>query len=62
MKKNILILMFALAFVKNHGQSDQKIYSVIDANAEKLARKSGAYSVSIGLVVMTGIREIKTTG
>lgn len=42
--------MFALAFVKNHAQSDQAIYSIIDANAEKLAQKSGAYSVSIGLV------------
>ncbi|MCJ7932426.1 MAG: serine hydrolase [Chryseobacterium sp.] len=50
MRKNILIFMFALAFVKNYAQTDTTIDSIIGANAEKLAQKSGAYSVSVGVL------------
>ncbi|NIF04659.1 serine hydrolase [Chryseobacterium sp. Tr-659] len=48
--KNVLLLVFALAFVKYYAQNDQKVYSIIDANAQKLAQKSGAYSVSVGIL------------
>ncbi|WP_284464657.1 serine hydrolase [Chryseobacterium sp.] len=48
--KNILLFVFALAFVKHSAQSDQTIYAAIDDNAKNLAQKSGAYSVSIGIL------------
>ncbi|AZB04653.1 hypothetical protein EG341_12170 [Chryseobacterium lactis] len=48
--KNLLLLVFVLMFVKNHAQNDQTVYSIINTNARKLAQKSGAYSVSIGIV------------
>ena len=48
--KNILLFVFALAFVKHSAQSDQTVYAAIDDNAKNLAQKSGAYSVSIGIL------------
>ncbi|RQO35520.1 hypothetical protein DBR39_17640 [Chryseobacterium sp. KBW03] len=48
--KNALLFVFALLCIKSHAQNDQTINSIIDANAEKLAQKSGAYSVSIGIL------------
>ncbi|MCQ9634059.1 serine hydrolase [Chryseobacterium sp. WG23] len=48
--KNVLILVLALVFVKAYSQSEKRIYSIMDANAEKLAKSSGAYSVSVGVV------------
>ncbi|WP_160137576.1 serine hydrolase [Chryseobacterium sp. c4a] len=50
MRKNIFILIFALAFAKNHAQSDKKVYSIIDAAAQKVAAESKAYSVSVGVI------------
>lgn len=50
MKKNIFILIFALAFAKNHAQNDKTVYSIIDAAAEKVAKESKAYSVSVGII------------
>ncbi|WP_347219588.1 serine hydrolase [Chryseobacterium sp.] len=50
MRKNILVFIFALAFVKNFAQSDKAIYSIMNTNAENIAKKSGAYSVSLGIV------------
>ncbi|WP_313003859.1 serine hydrolase [Chryseobacterium gleum] len=50
MRKNILVFIFALTFVKNHAQSDKKVYSIIDAAAQKVAAESKAYSVSVGVI------------
>ncbi|UHO39767.1 serine hydrolase [Chryseobacterium capnotolerans] len=50
MRKNIFILIFALAFAKNHAQNDKTVYSIIDAAAEKVAKESKAYSVSVGII------------
>ncbi|WP_300688022.1 serine hydrolase [Chryseobacterium sp.] len=51
MKKSILVFALALlTFIKNYAQNDKAIYSIIDANAQQLAQKSGAYSVSIGIL------------
>ncbi|RTZ46333.1 class A beta-lactamase-related serine hydrolase [Chryseobacterium arthrosphaerae] len=50
MRKNILVCIFALAFAKNHAQSEKKIYSIIDAAAQKVAEESKAYSVSVGIL------------
>ncbi|REC50324.1 serine hydrolase [Chryseobacterium pennipullorum] len=50
MRKSIFVLIFALAFVKNHAQTDKKVYSIIDAAAEKVAKESKAYSVSVGII------------
>lgn len=36
--------------MKGYSQSENKVYSIIDANAKNLAQKSGAYSVSIGIL------------
>jgi D-alanyl-D-alanine-carboxypeptidase/D-alanyl-D-alanine-endopeptidase len=48
--KNRLGFLFILAFVLAYAQNDQAIYAVMDTNAKKLAGKSGAYSVSIGIL------------
>ncbi|MFZ4929300.1 serine hydrolase [Chryseobacterium sp. Mn2064] len=48
--KNVLFLVLALAFMNCYAQNDQAVYSIIDANAQKLAQKSGAYSVSVGIL------------
>ncbi|WP_185289762.1 serine hydrolase [Chryseobacterium lactis] len=50
MRQNIFILIFALVFAKNHAQNDKKVYSIIDAAAQKVAAESKAYSVSVGVV------------
>lgn len=50
MRKNILVFIFAVASVMNHAQSDKKVYSIIDAAAQKVAGESKAYSVSVGLI------------
>lgn len=50
MRKNVLVFIFAVASVMNHAQSDKKVYSVIDAAAQKVAAESKAYSVSVGIV------------
>jgi len=50
MRKNILVCIFALAFAKNHAQTEKKIYSIIDAAAQKVAEESKAYSVSVGIL------------
>lgn len=50
MRKNIFIFIFALAFAKNHAQSDKNVYSIIDAAAQKVAKESKAYSVSVGII------------
>lgn len=50
MRKNILVFIFALAFVKNAAQSEKKVYSIIDAAAQKVATESKAYSVSVGVI------------
>ncbi|MBV8328509.1 serine hydrolase [Chryseobacterium sp.] len=48
--KNLLLFVFALMYVKHYAQNDQAVYSIIDANAQKLVQKSGAYSVSVGIL------------
>ncbi|MDN3692632.1 serine hydrolase [Chryseobacterium tructae] len=48
--KNLLLFVFALAFVKHHAQSEKAVYSIIDATAQKVAAESKAYSVSIGVI------------
>lgn len=50
MKKHILVFILALGFVKNYAQTDKAIYSVIDAAAQKVAKESKAYSVSVGII------------
>ncbi|WP_250253465.1 serine hydrolase [Chryseobacterium sp. Marseille-Q3244] len=50
MRKSIFICILTLAFVKNHAQSEKAVYSIIDANAQKIAKDSKAYSVSIGII------------
>lgn len=50
MRKNILVFILALAFVKNYAQSEKKVYSIIDAAAQKVAKESKAYSVSVGIL------------
>lgn len=50
MRKNILVFIFALAFIKNHAQSEKNVYSIIDAAAQKVAKESKAYSVSVGIL------------
>lgn len=50
MRKNILVFIFALAFVKSAAQSEKKVYSIIDAAAQKVATESKAYSVSVGVI------------
>lgn len=48
--KNIFVLVLALAFTKNYAQNDKAVYTIIDANAKKIAETSGAYSVSVGVL------------
>jgi D-alanyl-D-alanine-carboxypeptidase/D-alanyl-D-alanine-endopeptidase len=48
--KNRLGFLFILTFVLAYAQNDQAIYAVMDTNAKKLAGKSEAYSVSIGIL------------
>ncbi|WP_062696247.1 serine hydrolase [Chryseobacterium indologenes] len=48
--RNVLMFIFILTFVKSYSQSEKTVYSIIEANAKKLAEKSGAYSVSIGII------------
>lgn len=50
MRRNILVFIVALAFVKNHAQSEKTVYSIIDAAAQKVAAESKAYSVSVGVI------------
>lgn len=50
MRKNIVVLVFALTFGKIYAQNDKTIYSFIDAAAQKVAKESKAYSVSVGLI------------
>jgi len=48
--KNLSIFLLILMSVKSFSQSQKEVYSIMDANAQKLAQKSGAYSVSIGIL------------
>ncbi|AZA76996.1 hypothetical protein EG347_05470 [Chryseobacterium sp. G0186] len=48
--RNVLLLLLTLTFVKGYSQSENKVYSIIEANAKNLAQKSGAYSVSVGIL------------
>ncbi|MDN3692631.1 serine hydrolase [Chryseobacterium tructae] len=50
MRKNILVFIFAVVSVMNHAQSEKKVYSSIDAAAQKVAAESKAYSVSVGVI------------
>jgi CubicO group peptidase (beta-lactamase class C family) len=36
--------------LKHHAQSEKKVYSIIDAAAQKVAKESKAYSVSVGII------------
>lgn len=47
-KLSIFLLIFISA--KSFSQSQKEVYSIINAQAEKLKEKSGAYSVSVGIV------------
>ncbi|MGU3377159.1 serine hydrolase [Chryseobacterium sp. M5A1_1a] len=48
--RNVLLLLLTLTFVKHNAQNEQTVYAAIDANAKNLAQKSGAYSVSVGIL------------
>lgn len=50
MRKHIILLILAFGFVKNYAQSEKTIYSIMNTNAENIAEKTGAYSVSLGIV------------
>lgn len=48
--KKLSILLLIFLSVKSFSQSQKDVYAIMDANAQKLAQKSGAYSVSIGIL------------
>lgn len=48
--KKLSIFLFIILSVKGFSQSEKEVYSIMDANAAKLKEKSGAYSVSVGIL------------
>lgn len=48
--KGLSVFLLILLSVKSFSQNQKEVYSIIDANAKKLKEKSGAYSVSFGIV------------
>ncbi|MGG5208058.1 serine hydrolase [Chryseobacterium sp. MIQD13] len=48
--RNLSIFLLIIMSAKSFSQSQKDVYVIMDANAQKLAQKSGAYSVSIGIV------------
>lgn len=48
--KNLSIFLLILISAKSFSQSQKEMYSIMETNAQKLKEKSGAYSVSVGIV------------
>jgi len=48
--KGLSVFLLLFLSVKTFSQKQNDIYAIMDANAQKLAQKSGAYSVSVGIV------------
>lgn len=48
--KNLSVFLLILMSVNSFSQSQKDVYSIMDTNAAKLKEKSGAYSVSVGIV------------
>lgn len=44
------MFVFALAFTKSNAQGDKAVYSIMNTNAENIAKRTGAYSVSVGVI------------
>ncbi|MDN5424202.1 MAG: beta-lactamase family protein, partial [Chryseobacterium sp.] len=48
--KNLSIFLLMLVSAKSFSQSQKEMYSIMEKTAQKLKEKSGAYSVSVGIV------------
>ncbi len=48
--KNLSVFLLILMSVKNFSQDKKDVYTIMDTNAWRLMQKSGAYSVSVGIV------------
>ena len=48
--KGLSVFLLLFLSVKTFSQKKDDIYTIMDTNAQKLAQKSGAYSVSVGIV------------
>jgi CubicO group peptidase (beta-lactamase class C family) len=48
--KNLSVFLLILMSVKNFSQDKKDVYTIMDTNARKLMQKSGAYSVSMGIL------------
>ncbi|SHM71048.1 CubicO group peptidase, beta-lactamase class C family [Chryseobacterium carnipullorum] len=48
--KNLSIFLLILVSAKSFSQSQKEMYSIMEKTAQKLKEKSGAYSVSVGIV------------